>query len=253
MSAQPCPGSCNSRYWKAWDAYDDAVAAYDPLDPATSRPVQPDVRWRSVGTPVWCSDCTARIRHELHSIDDLTGLLLRQADGYESSPRTEKVGGSPVPGSPSPAADTLDELDRLLSMWEKGYRDLMGWGSPPRRGGHADRRTTSISWLLAHLDDGVSGILRSAYALEFGRDVLDWQRALARDVKGEPPPGKRLPLRCPQPGGCGFLTLVRKGAGRVECANPGCARSMSWEQYQAEVEAAAGAVNGGTRAAVLDG
>src|ERR1700722_358283 len=236
MSAQACPGNCNSRYWKAWDAYDKAEAAYQPLDPATSRPEPPeDVRWRNDGEPVWCAEHTPQIRRELASLDDLTALLLRTADGYESQPRTERAGSSPEPRSPSPAAEKLDELDRLLTLWEKGYRDLMGWDSPPRRGTDADRRTTAIAWLTSHLD----GILASAYATEFGWDVLAWRKILARDVKGEPPPGRRLPLRCPKPGGCGLLTLTRKTADRVECANPACQRSMSWDKYEEEVEQAA--------------
>jgi hypothetical protein len=191
---------------------------------------------------VWCGEHTAQIRRELASLDDLTALLLRTADGYGSQPRTERVGSSPDPGSPSPAAERLDELDRLLNMWEKGYRDLMGWPSPPKRGDDADRRTTCIAWLTSHLD----GILNSDYATEFGWDVLAWRKILARDVKGEPPPGRRLPLRCPKPGGCELLTLTRKGADRVECANPACQRSMSWDTYQEAVEHAAAAVTAGT-------
>lgn len=242
MSAPPCPGNCNSKYWRAWAGYDEAAAKYDPLNPATSRPEPPTDGWRADGEPVWCGEHTAQIRRELASLDDLTALLLRTADGYGSQPRTERVGSSPDPGSPSPAAERLDELDRLLAMWEKGYRDLMGWPSPPKRGDDADRRTTAIAWLTSHLD----GILNSDYATEFGWDVLAWRKILARDVKGEPPPGRRLPLRCPKPGGCGLLTLTRKGADRVECANPACQRSMSWDRYEEEVLHAAAAVTAGT-------
>lgn len=237
---QPCPGQCNSKYWKAQYAYDKAVAAYDPLDSATSRPEPPDVRWRSAGEPVWCAEHTAQIRRELASLDRLAGLLLYHADGYETAPRTERVGSSPEPRSQSPAADKLDEMDRLLAQWEDGYRQLKGWDPSPRLGDDADRRTDRIAWLTAHLD----GILASAYATEFGFDVLDWRRLLARDVKGEPPPGRRLPLRCPKPGGCGLLTLTRKSVDRVECANPACRRVMSYDQYETEVEAAAKAVSG---------
>ncbi len=237
---QPCPGTCNARFWKARDAYDGELAAYDPLDPATSRPDEPDVRPRGYGTPVWCAECTARIRRELASLDDLVALLLRQADGYEGRPRTEKVGGSSEPGSPSPAADQLDELDRLLAMWEKGYRDLMGWDAPPPRGDDADRRTTSIAWLTSHLD----GILRSGYALEFGRDVLAWRKVLAGATKAGVRT-LRMPLRCPKPHGCGLLTLTwTEGSDRVECGNPNCGLIMSRASYEAEVEAAAKAISG---------
>jgi hypothetical protein len=250
MTASPCPGtSCNGRYWKAWDDYDKALAGYDPLNPETSRPEQPDVRWRADGNPVWCSECTARIRRELASLDDLASLLLRTADGYEGTPRTEKVGGSSEPGSPSPAADQLDEMDRLLRLWEDGYRKLRGWDSAPRRGDDADRRTTSIAWLTAHLD----GILGSAYALEFGGDVLDWRKALAGSTKAGVRK-LRMPLRCPKPGGCGLLTLTwTEGSDRVECRNPGCGFIMSREKYEAEVSAQAAALEAGetteTRAA----
>ncbi|HWG00474.1 MAG TPA: hypothetical protein VG164_01330, partial [Trebonia sp.] len=72
MSAQACPGSCNSKYWKAWDAYSKAATAYDPLDPATSRPEPPDTPWRAGGEPVWCTEHTTQIRRELASLDDLT-------------------------------------------------------------------------------------------------------------------------------------------------------------------------------------
>ena len=238
MSGQPCPGNCNARYWRAQEAYAAALAAYDPLDPRTSRPDPPDAEPRSWGEPVWCAEHTAQVRRELASLDDLVPLLLRTADGYESRPRTEKVGGTAEPGSPSPAADTLDELDRLLQLWERGYRELRGWPSPPPRGDDADRRTTSIAWLMSHL----AGILSSDYATEFGRDVLGWRRILVHQTKA----GARrltLPLRCPPPAGCGLLTLTwTEGTDRVECANPGCGRIMSRAAYEDEVAAAARAV-----------
>ena len=46
-----------------------ATAAYDPLDAGTSRPEPPDTRFRAAGSPLWCTDCTARIRRELASLD----------------------------------------------------------------------------------------------------------------------------------------------------------------------------------------
>jgi hypothetical protein len=46
-----CPGPCNSRYREAWKAHDQAVAEYDPLDSAQSRPAEPDLGcW--LGEPV---------------------------------------------------------------------------------------------------------------------------------------------------------------------------------------------------------
>jgi hypothetical protein len=243
MSAQPCPGtSCNGRYWKAWDAYDQALAGYDPLNPAQSRPEQPDIRWRADGNPVWCADCTARIRKELASIDRLIPRLLREADGHEGKPRTEKVGGTSEPGSPSPAADLADELDRLLVMWEDGYRKLKGWSSAPARGGDADARTEMIDWLLAHLDDGPGGILRSDYALEFGRDVLNWRKVLARSTKAGVRK-LRKPLRCPR---CRLITLVwEEGSDRVDCANPDCSAVYSYADYEKETGRLAGILERG--------
>ena len=243
MSAQPCPGtSCNGRYWKAWAEYDQAAAKYDPLDATTSRPERPAVLWRGDGEPGWGAEHTAQIHRDLVRLDRLANVLVFHADGYETGPRTEKVGGSSEPRSQSPAADKLDEMDRLLVQWEDGYRKLTGRESAPRLSDDADARTDRIAWLSGHLD----GILSSPYAVEFGFDVLDWCKRLARDVKGEPPPGRRLPLRCPKPGGCGLLTLTRKGADRVECANPACLRSMSWDKYMEEVEGAAATVTAGS-------
>jgi hypothetical protein len=238
--------ACNGRYWNAVRAWERDLAAYNPLDPETSRTDHPG--WdivRATGDPVWCGDCKAQVRRELASLDDLASLLLYSADGYESQPRTEKVASSAEPGSPSPAADTLDEMDRLLAMWEKGYRDLKRMDAPPPRGDDADRRTTAVAWLTSHLD----GILSSAYAQEFGLDVLDWRRILARSAKA----GRRtlrLPLRCPG-NGCHQLSLTWvEGSDRVECGNRDCGLIMSRTAYDDAVLAAAAAISHGETDAV---
>jgi hypothetical protein len=240
MSDQPCPGNCNSRYHKACEAYREAMMTYDPLDPDQSRPEPPDIRPRGWGRPVWCSEHAAQIRRELAQLDDLAALLAATADGYDAKPRTERVAGTSVPASPSEAADVLDEMNSMLTGWEQAYRDLRGWPSPPPRGDDASAQTTCIAWLTVHLD----GILATAYAEQFGRQVLDWRRILARSTKAGVRK-LRLPLRCPR---CHLLVLVwTEGEDTVNCENPDCARVMTRSEYEAEVEveAAAAAISRG--------
>jgi hypothetical protein len=236
VSDQPCPGrSCNGRYWAATDAYRRDLAAYDPLNPETSRPEPPgpDIIW-GWGDPVWCSDCQALISLHLAQLDTLAALLAAEADGHRDAGEQEKGGkrgAGSAPPSPSPAADDLDELARMLAAWEAIYRTLKGWPSPPPRGDLASRETERIAWLSRHL----RGILASDIAADFGAEVLQWHRGMARQAKAGVRT-LRLPLRCPGRN-CGWLTLTwTEGSDRVECGNPDCGLIMSRTEYDAEVE-----------------
>jgi ribosomal protein S27E len=238
MSEQPCPGNCNSRHWKAVKDYGSALAWYDPLDPDTSRPEPPgESLVRSWGDP-WCPSCTAEIRLRLAQLDDLAAILSAAADGYETSPRTERVGGSSEPRSPSQAADELADMSGILAAWEGTYRELRGWPSPAPRGDDAGKLTTCIAWLARHLD----GILASDFAREFGTEVLDWRRAIANRAKAGTRT-LRMPLRCPR---CRLLSLTwEEGSDEVKCGDDICGQILTRAQYEALVETTAASISAG--------
>ena len=102
MSSE-CPGPCNRRWREARDAYKQALADYDPLDSAQSRPDPPEIRpWP--GEPVWCAECTTGIVLKLAQLDYLAGILSAYADGHRQSADLERVSGTAEPASPSQAA-----------------------------------------------------------------------------------------------------------------------------------------------------
>jgi hypothetical protein len=224
MSDQPCPGNCNSRWRKAQDAYRKALAAYDPLDAATSRPEEPDTSLvREWGAPVWCTEHTSDIRLHLAQLDDLAAIYHQAADGHRGAPVTQRVGGATVVLSASEAHDDLDDLTSVLTAWEREYRDRMGWPAAPPRGELATVQTSCIAWLGQHLDE----ILACEVAEGFGKAVLQWQPSMAGKARA----GQRtllLEARCR----CGQRMLTwKEGTDRVECANRDCQRIMSKSAY----------------------
>lgn len=226
MADSECPGPCNNLHRKAQDAYKAALAAYDPLDAAESRPEPSRIR-PILGDP-WCQRCKSIIRAQLGELDDLTPIRLLFADGHaaDTAPDPGRSGSS-EPESPSPGGDDAEETWRMLASWEDAYRDLHGWSSPPRRGMLASRRTSTIAWLSDHLD----GILISAIAEDFGAEVMQWHRELKARSKA----GKRVlhkPLRCP---GCKYLTLTwDEGEKYVQCGY--CGQLLTYDEYEADVE-----------------
>lgn len=226
---QACPGSCNGRWREAMAAYDEALAAYDPLDSAQERPVPPNLlAWP--GEPVWCTGCQSRIRQRLSQLDRLAALLAFEADGHgEPAAASEHVRRSSDPASPSPAADDLDELTRMLIAWEDAYWDIRGWGSPPPRGDLASAQSEVIASLGLHL----RGILACDFAADFGAEILAWHRGMKRSARAGTEV-LRKPLRCPR---CHYLTLTwEEGSDRVDCGNDDCCAVMSYAEYEAETE-----------------
>lgn len=230
----PCPGTCNSQYRKAREAFDEALVLYDPLDAAQSRPLPPDIQpWP--GDPIWCGRCTARIRVCLSELDDAAAIMLAAADGHRPQSGEQRVAGSREDPTASPAGDDLEELGRMLTAWEDIYRGIKGWEeSKPRRGFLASQVTTCASWLMAKLD----GILAAPdIAADFGAEIQQWHK----EICGKGKAGARTlrkPLRCP---GCQLLLMYwTEGEDRVECRNPACRRSMKYSEYEAEVSLRAG-------------
>lgn len=230
-----CPGSCNTRWREATAAHKAAAAAYDPLDPAQSRPEPPPIQ-PVHGDPRWCAKDVSRIRSCLADLDTLAALLGWIADGHaeSTSSDTGRVSGTAETRSPSDAADELADLMNILTEHENAYREtVLHIGTPGRRGYMASASSECIAWLGTHLD----GILASEVGEAFGVDVLDWHRAWKRRAKA----GVRKlvkPLRCPH---CKHLLLEwEEGSDRVDCRNPDCNLVLTYAQYQALVEERAG-------------
>lgn len=219
-------------------AYDQALAGYDPLDPDQERPVPPSLLpWP--GEPLWCPACKARIRLRLAQLDTLAALLAFEGDGYGESAASERVSRTDEAASPSPAADDLDELTRMLRDWEDSYRSIRDWGTAPPRGELASVQTEVIAWLGQHLD----GILSSEDIAEpFGTEILQWHRGMKHRAKAGVET-LRKPLRCPS---CRLLTLTwTEGEDRVDCGNPDCRRVLSFAEYENETERLAAAFEHG--------
>jgi hypothetical protein len=227
-----CPGVCNRSWRKAQAAYHQALAAYDPLDPATSRPEPPSIR--PVAGHPWCLECQAVIRVQFGQLDRLASLRtsILMADGYPSDTSAERLSGSTEDVSPSPAGDDVHDTDRMLADWEWGYRRLRGWPAAERYGDLADQRTECIVWLEARLD----GILSSDMAADFGREVMEHHADLRAKTKAGIRTLKK-PLRCPK---CRLLMLcLTDGEQYVKCCAPYCGYQMPLDEYYATVDSVA--------------
>lgn len=230
-----CKGPCNTRYRRAQDAYKKAKAAYDPLDPDTSPPDQPRIRPMD-GNP-WCLECAWQIRLQFSRLDRLASLRAVLSDGYPSDASAERVSGSNEAASPSPAADDVADITRVLADWEWAYRRLKGWPAAERYGDLADQRTECIAWLSERLE----AILSSPLALDFGTEVMEQYADLCAKAKAGPPRTLRKPLRCPQ---CRLLMLCYTDGDRdVKCCTPYCNFMLPLDAYEAEVERQATAIS----------
>ena len=241
MSEVLCPGVCNSRYNKAQEEYVKALEAYDdateeragnPDIPEPEKPQAPDIRpW--YGNP-FCPRCQARIRLRLAELDDLASIAAREADGHRSGPDAERVSGTRGTKSPSPAADTLDELASVLRGWEAVARDKDG--TPPRRGYLASEITTTVCWLVAHFDPLITN---PDIAEDFAREIGEWHRALIRLTKAGTARHVK-PMPCPR---CDARSLEwEEGTSHVECMNRDwghkeCRKLMTLDEYSASFDA----------------
>lgn len=224
-----CPGACNEKYRRAQAVFKKALAEYDPLDPATSRPEPPNTSY-SPGFP-WCFDCRSAIREQLLELDMLAALRWLGADGYPADAGAERVSGSREQSSPSPAADDVDDVAAMLAGWEQAYRELKGWPPGIRHGDLAAKRTECIAWLSE--GPRLDGILASAMAEDFGFEVMQWHAELKAKAKAGVR-NLRKPLRCPN---CKLLMLrYTDGDKDVRCFNPECRQILSLPAYEAIVE-----------------
>ncbi len=243
-TVEPCPGSCNTRWREAYEAFKQALDVYERegiLDPDQSRPELPSIH-PIQGDPVWCGRCASRIRSSLADLDELAAMLGWVADGHAASAGSDagRVSGTAETMSPSDAADELADLMNVLTEHENAYREqVLAIGTPPRRGFLAATSTQCIAWLGHHLDD----ILTSAIAEGFGADVLAWHKVWKRQAKAG---ARKLtkPMRCPS---CQLLMLVwtkvRAGStARTRTAGGSCrtpTTRTSWKRRPAKVPATA--------------
>ena len=241
MPEVECVGVCNNRLRKAREEYIRALAAYDdavearagnPDLPEPEKPQPPDMKpW--FGNP-FCPRCQAKLRLRLAELDDLASIAAREADGHRSGPDAERVSGTRGTRSPSPAADTLDELASVLRGWEAVARDKDG--TPPRRGYLATEITTSVSWLVAHFD---SLIMHPDVAEDFAREIGEWHRLLIRLTKAGTARHQK-PMPCPR---CGARSLeYEEGTMHIECMNRDwgnreCRKLMTIDEYEAAFDA----------------
>lgn len=235
-----CPGPCNAGARKAVDTYQQAreqhakdLTAWENTPPGQrgdrpAPPEPPEVRVVT-GDPVWSTRCQQIIRRALAELDDLASLLAATADGHRGLPSRDQVPAATTrrrPGStsPSPIADTLDELYGALVGAEDDWREFRGYAPRPQRprDGHARRLT--ITWLLDELDS----ILAHPGSVGFGRGVLSWQRRLRLLTKSDPV-GTLSPIRCPR---CSEVQVRRQDDGYWQCGS--CGRLLNEAEHARE-------------------
>lgn len=240
MTEQACPGGCNYHWRKADEAYRQALADYDPLDPAQSRPEPPELK-PVQGNP-WCPRCQAVIRRELADLDYATALLAAMADGQRgrrpgAKMPQRKQHGTP---SPSPTGDLLEEFASELRRWEQYVR-----GGPPaaRRGYLATEISAMIAWLVLNADRA----LIMPGAEDFGAWVRWWHKRL-RGIAKAGTGVQHRPIRCPR---CEeYAIWWTEGDDHAECRGKGgtCRRLFSMDELDdlaAEQEAARALAAGG--------
>ncbi|TDB88332.1 hypothetical protein E1264_11650 [Actinomadura sp. KC216] len=262
MSAEksPCPGRCNARYRKAVRDFDEATRAYETamgswvnarqqvldveaatgaddgtrnilrgLDELRPQPPAPVTIVPTDGAPVWCDRDQAAIRRALVEIDDLAALLASWSDGHRGAGSGERTSGHrPGSASPSPIADTLDELYRALATVETEWREARGLPPRPHRGA-VEARTRTIGWLLGQLDQ----ILHHPGSVAFGRATLAWQRRLQQATRSDPVVRRRPAVPCPR---CDRRALRTRDDGYTQCA--GCGRLLDEREYDELAELA---------------
>jgi hypothetical protein len=232
LAEDVCPGSCNYRWREANTAFKEAMAAYDPLDPETSRPQPPEIR-PVKGTP-WCVRDQSTLRRELAELDELAAMLAAGADGHRGRrpgakiPRGKQHGGP----SPSPTADMLSELYGDLSGWE-----VASLGQPrTRRGFLAHARTQTIARLCDQFDTVIITLAPASerdgrmvpFAEYFGEGVRHWHKKLIR-LAHAGTGTQHKPVRCPR---CDQMMLFwTEGEDYVECRNQACGRLIGMDEF----------------------
>jgi len=224
MSEVPCDGPCNSRWRKADAEYRKALADYDPLDSAQSRPSPPEV-YPFYGDP-WCPRCKSQIHEQLSQLDDLACLLsaLPPSPNARNDDKAGLVSGTREIPSPSRRMDDLAELGQWLRDWESVLR---GDDPTPHRGYLATEITTVTAWLVAHFEPLIT---HPDVAVDFGRETKRWHRELLEKARAGQV-DKHVKKPCPR---CRLYTLwARDGEDYIRCINEECNRRMTREELAA--------------------
>jgi hypothetical protein len=233
MSEVPCDGPCNSRWRKADAEYRKALADYDPLDSAQSRPSPPEV-YPVYGDP-WCPRCKNQIHEQLAQIDDAAAILaaLPPSPNDRGDDKAGKVSGSKAQPSPSSRMDDLEELGEWLRSWESSFRPVVLAAAglhedpKPHRGYLATEITTITAWLVFHFEKCIT---HPDFSLDFGREVRRWHREMQEKARAGQV-DKHVKKPCPR---CRLYTLwARDGEDYVRCINEDCNRRMTREELAA--------------------
>jgi phage FluMu protein Com len=233
MSEVPCDGPCNSRWRKADAEYRKALADYDPLDSAQSRPSPPEV-YPVYGDP-WCPRCKNQIHEQLAQIDDAAAILaaLPPSPNDRGDDKAGKVSGSKAQPSPSSRMDDLEELGEWLRSWESSFRPVvlavggLHEDPKPHRGWLATEITTITAWLVFHFDKCIT---HPDFGQDFGREVRRWHREMQEKARAGQV-DKHVKKPCPR---CRLYTLwARDGEDYVRCINEDCNRRMTREELAA--------------------
>lgn len=232
IDSQACPGPCNNRARRDWEAYehdyDQYTAAMDdwlrlPDTVRGARPAEPEqpttpVTW---GEPVWSPRCAAMVAAALRECDELAASLYTRVDGHRGA-AMRGPNGVPAPDHKA----IINELDRLYGILVAAKTEwcrVRGYTDRPLRGRGSHARTVTVEWLADRLDD----ILLVPGSARFGLDILAWQRRL-RVMAQEDPVTARSAVRCPR---CGERSVGRSDHGAYEFECRACGRLLTEAEH----------------------
>jgi ribosomal protein L37AE/L43A len=230
-----CNGPCNGRYRDGWQQYDQAMrthgyavdlyaSAYQrhladlsawrppllyPLEPVAPVAPEPPTVPFSVADPVWCTRCRRMIFVALHRVNETAAVLNADITGFRGAAIVGPNGSKPL--DPQAVIGTLDEVYGDLATVAANWQEVRGHPPllPATRG--SDARNTVVAYLLGELNT----LLLHPASVEFGLNVLGWERRLLKLAKADPGRGRSV-VRCPR---CSERRLVREADGYYKCGS----------------------------------
>lgn len=240
-----CPGPCANAARRAHEAYDQAVARHDyelllhldtlerwkeavaawhpplayPAEPIKPRRPEPPTIPVPVGAPVWCGKCPALIKNALYHCNELAPVILADVTGHRGAAPTGPNGHKPL--TPTQVIERLDEMYGDLATTASQWKEFRRHPVRPTLSRGADARNVVVGYLLEQLDR----ILLHPASVEFGLNVLRWEKRLVELAQAEPV-SRRSTIECPR---CRERQVRREDDGYYKCGS--CGRLLTQEEH----------------------
>ncbi|MFI7468175.1 hypothetical protein [Nonomuraea sp. NPDC049646] len=245
MPENSCPGPCNSQARRLHDAYDQAIDRHDyemllhldalerhqhaiatwrapliyPAEPTPPARPEPPTIPVPVGDPVWCSNCPKKIRNALYRINELAPVIYADITGHRGAAPTGP-NGRRTPDSKT-VIERLDEMYGDLSAIANFWKEYRRHPVRPSLNRGADARQLVIAYLLEQLDH----IVLHPGSVDFGLNVLLWEKRLTAMAKADPV-ARHSPIACPR---CREPKVYRGDDGYYTCKS--CGRLLNQEEH----------------------